>query len=111
MSDAGTNGEGRRGGEVARGVAKRTLVSGARLRRHVSASDVEDGMVLLDERRGRCFKLNRSGALILRALLDGLSPADAARSLAQRYEVSEERAMADVAVLTAELTGKGLVVV
>ncbi|EKX66997.1 lasso peptide biosynthesis PqqD family chaperone [Streptomyces ipomoeae] len=82
-----------------------------RLQRYVSVSDVEDGMVLLDERKGRCFKLNSSGALILRALLDGLSAADVARTLVERYEVSQERAAADVAALTVELSGKGLVVV
>ncbi len=80
------------------------------LRRHVSVSDVQDGMVLLDERKGRYFKLNASGALILRALLDGSSPADAARVLVERYEVSEERAAADVEALAAELAGNGLVV-
>lgn len=83
---------------------------GPKLRRNVSASDVEDGMVLLDERKGRYFKLNPSGALILHALLAGSSPADAARTLVEAYEVSEERAAADVHALTAELTGMGLVV-
>ncbi|WP_246204038.1 lasso peptide biosynthesis PqqD family chaperone [Streptomyces tailanensis] len=81
-----------------------------KLRRHVSASDVEDGMVLLDERKGRYFKLNPSGALILRALLDGSSPDEVARVLVERYEVSEERAAADVDALTAQLADIGLVV-
>ncbi|SDO07111.1 Coenzyme PQQ synthesis protein D (PqqD) [Streptomyces sp. cf386] len=82
-----------------------------RLRRHVSVSDVEDGMVLLDERKGRYFKLNPSGALILRALLAGSTPADVTRNLVEAYEVSEERAAADVDALTAELACMGLVVV
>ena len=105
-STGGGRGSGAGGGRDTGGGGAR-----ARLRRYVSISDVEDGMVILDERKGRYFKLNRSGALILRALLDGLSPADAARALAERYEVSEERAMADVAALTAELSGRKLVVV
>lgn len=89
---------------------KRNRNAGTRLRRHVSVSDVVDGMVLLDERKGRYFKVNASGALILRTLLDGASPADAVRALVERYEVSEERAAADVDALTAELAGNGLVV-
>lgn len=94
-----THTAGKRGGDTS-----------TRLRRHVSTSDVADGMVLLDARKGRRFKLNASGALILRALLDGSSPADVARTLVERYEISEERAAADVDALTADLAGNGLVV-
>lgn len=92
-------------------VGQRGGGAGTALRRHVSVSDVEDGMVLLDERKGRYFKLNSSGAMILRALLDGSSPADVTRSLVERYEVSEERAAADVDALIAALADRGLVVV
>ncbi|MFF9572040.1 lasso peptide biosynthesis PqqD family chaperone [Streptomyces sp. NPDC014685] len=81
------------------------------LGKHVSASDVEAGMVLLDERKGRYFKVNPSGALILHALLDGSEPADVIKMIVERYEVSQERAAADVDALTAELSGNGLVTV
>lgn len=104
-----TTGGRRHLGRRAGGTAPR-LTPRLTLRRYVSVSDVEDGMVLLDERKGRYFKLNASGALILRVLLDGDSPADAVRVLMARYQVLEERAAADVAALTAELADNGLVV-
>jgi hypothetical protein len=39
-------------------------------------------MVLLDERAGRYWQLNRTGALVVQALLDGDTPEHAARLLA-----------------------------
>ncbi len=40
----------------------------------VSVADTENGTVLLDERSGRYWMLNRTGAVVLRCLLDGESP-------------------------------------
>jgi hypothetical protein len=51
-----------------------------RLRADVSAIDADDGLVLLDERSGKYYQLNSSGAIVLRALLDDGS-ADALRAL------------------------------
>jgi hypothetical protein len=41
-----------------------------RLRADMSATDTDDGPVLLDERVGRYWQLNRTGAFVLRLLLD-----------------------------------------
>lgn len=38
---------------------------------HVTACATEDGMVLLDERIGRYWQLNITGAAVVAALLDG----------------------------------------
>ncbi len=44
------------------------------LKPDVTATDTEDGLVLLDQRSGRYWQLNRSGATTLRLLLDGHTP-------------------------------------
>ncbi|GAA5708185.1 MULTISPECIES: lasso peptide biosynthesis PqqD family chaperone [Streptomyces] len=51
----------------------------------VSVTDTEHGTVLLDERTGRYWLLNGTGALALRALLDGTSPQGVVASLCQRF--------------------------
>ncbi|WP_232667161.1 lasso peptide biosynthesis PqqD family chaperone [Pseudonocardia sp. TRM90224] len=78
-----------------------------RLRTDVVAVDTEDARVLLDERTGRYFQLNRSGALILDAVLAG---EDAAQRLTETYAVGPEEAAADVDDLLRRLTEAGLVV-
>jgi Coenzyme PQQ synthesis protein D (PqqD) len=78
-----------------------------RLRTEVVAVDTEDSRVLLDERTGRYFQLNRSGALILDAVL---ADEDAAQRLTEVYAIDPERAAADVADLLERLRAAGLVV-
>jgi hypothetical protein len=80
-----------------------------RLRADVSTADTDEGMVLLDERAGRYWQLNRTGALVLRLLLDGATPLQATQTLAGRYPVSPEQAAADIAVLLEGLRTAGLV--
>ncbi|HWR48761.1 MAG TPA: lasso peptide biosynthesis PqqD family chaperone [Pseudonocardiaceae bacterium] len=79
------------------------------LRPDVTTADTDDGMVLLDERAGRYWQLNSTGALVLRLLLDGTAPHHVAQSLADRHAVSTEQATADVATLLASLHTAGLV--
>lgn len=78
-----------------------------RLRGEVVAVDTADGRVLLDERAGTYFQLNRSGAVVLDAVLTG---ADPARRLTEIYAVGAEQAVADVAHLLERLRAAGLVV-
>ncbi|MER5253048.1 MULTISPECIES: lasso peptide biosynthesis PqqD family chaperone [unclassified Streptomyces] len=81
------------------------------LRPDVCATDTADGMVLLDEVTGRYFQLNRTAALVLRGLLDGAEPPDAARALCAAYpRLTAERADADAASITRALIGARLVV-
>ncbi len=79
------------------------------LRDDVSTADTDDGMVLLDERAGRYWQLNLTGALVLALLLDGAAPQQVARTLADRHEVSIEQAAADVAALVERLRTAALV--
>jgi Coenzyme PQQ synthesis protein D (PqqD) len=52
-----------------------------RLRADVSTVETDDGLVLLDERSGKYYRLNSSGAVVLRALVESGSTEDAVREL------------------------------
>jgi hypothetical protein len=81
------------------------------LRPDVSATDTQDGMVLLDEATGRYWQLNSTAALVLHALLDGATPQEAAYRLAERYpQLAAERAARDVRALLTALSEPRLVV-
>jgi hypothetical protein len=65
-------------------------------------------MVLLDERTGRYWQLNSTGAEILRAVLDGTARGEVAARLAATRDVTAERAAADIAELLDRLAAAGL---
>jgi hypothetical protein len=75
----------------------------------VSAADTDDGAVLLDERAGRYWQLNPTGALVLRLLLDGAAPHQVAQTLADRHRVSTQQTAADVTAFLERLRSAGLV--
>ncbi|MFF4666825.1 lasso peptide biosynthesis PqqD family chaperone [Streptomyces sp. NPDC001282] len=81
-----------------------------RLRTDVACCPTSEGMVLLDERNGRYWQLNATGATVLQALLDGASPQQITDRLAATRPVLRERAAADVTALLDRLTRCGLVV-
>ncbi|WP_052423188.1 lasso peptide biosynthesis PqqD family chaperone [Nonomuraea candida] len=81
---------------------------GFRLRRGVICTPVEDGAVLLDERTGRYRQLNPTAYLVVRALLDGATPAEAARRLVTAHPGAAPTATADVAALLERLHAAGL---
>jgi len=70
-----------------------------RLRPYVSVTDTAAGIVLLDERSGRYWQLNRSGSAVLRTLLAGGTPSFAAQHLSSSYGITTERAAADITAL------------
>lgn len=80
------------------------------LARDVTATDTEDGMVLLNERDGKYWQLNRTGAATLRLLLDGHAPEEAAARLAPGRPELSERVRTDVGALLGSLRAAGLVV-
>lgn len=75
----------------------------------VSLMDTGDGVVLLDERAGRYWQLNRTGAVVLELLLDGAAAHQIARILAGRHPVSTEQAATDITALLEHLHAAGLV--
>ncbi|MDT0344233.1 lasso peptide biosynthesis PqqD family chaperone [Streptomyces litchfieldiae] len=79
-----------------------------RLRRDVTACDTDGGMVLLDERTGRYWQLNSTGAQVLRALLDGATPEEVTGRLAETRAVAPDRVAADIGTLLGQLADAGL---
>jgi hypothetical protein len=79
------------------------------LRAEVSTVAVEDGMVLLDERTGRYYQVNGSGALVLSTLIEGGGRQEAADALVARYAVEPDRALSDAGTIIDRLRATGLV--
>jgi hypothetical protein len=77
----------------------------------VTAVDTGDGLVLLDQKKGRYWQLNGAGAAALRMLVDGESPQAVAASLARDFPGASQRALADVDGLVGALIRARLVVV
>jgi hypothetical protein len=69
------------------------------LRPGVSTADTEYGTTLLDEDSGEYFTLNPTGTLVLRTLLGGGTPEQAAAALTREYAVDAGTAAQDVADL------------
>jgi hypothetical protein len=51
---------------------------------------------LFDTKTGQTFNLNRTGAFILRGLMDGTTPQELCASLVERFEVEQDVAARDV---------------
>lgn len=80
-----------------------------RLGADISITDTGEGMVLLDKRKGLYWQLNSSGAVVLRALVDGGSAEAAVRALTERFPSAAGRVAADVTTLIKNLRTAGLV--
>ncbi|MGH3888434.1 MAG: PqqD family peptide modification chaperone [Pseudonocardiaceae bacterium] len=70
---------------------------------------MDDGLTLLDERRGMIYHLNHTGAAALSALL-GSGVEAAVTALCARYAVTAETARRDITRLLDELLAHRLVV-
>lgn len=79
------------------------------LGKDVALTETEDGAVLLDQRSGKYWQVNGSGAVALRTLLAGGTPQRAAEAVTARYPVDAERALADVEKLVESLRAARLV--
>ena len=80
-----------------------------RLRDGVFLAEMEHGIALLDEDSGQYWNLNPTGALVLRKLLDGGTPEQAAEELAREYDVDLGSAGRDVQDLLGELRSGKLI--
>lgn len=80
-----------------------------KLRDGVSTADTDYGIALLDEDSGEYWNLNPTGALVLRTLLEGGTPADAVHALAGHYDTDADTAGRDVQDLLGGLHSAGLV--
>ncbi|HSY15504.1 MAG TPA: lasso peptide biosynthesis PqqD family chaperone [Jatrophihabitantaceae bacterium] len=79
-----------------------------RIARDIRLVEAGEDMVLLDERSGRFWQLNASGAGALRGLLDGQDECQVARALAAEYSIDQARAQTDVDRLIGQLKAAGL---
>jgi hypothetical protein len=79
------------------------------LRPGVSTADTEYGTTLLDEHSGEYFTLNPTATLVLKTLLAGGTPEQAARALTDEYAVDTQTADRDVADLIGGLRSAHLV--
>lgn len=80
-----------------------------RMSRDVRASTTDAGLTLLDIKGGLVLASNVVGAHVWQSLAEGCTPIEAARRVAERFEVSFERAHADVQTFVASLIARGLV--
>ncbi|MFE6742288.1 lasso peptide biosynthesis PqqD family chaperone [Streptomyces tubercidicus] len=80
-----------------------------RLHPDVVATDTDDGTVLLNERTGRYWQLNSTGAQVLRQLLDGHEATRIAADVADRHRIDHHRAELDVTAVIAQLHAAQLV--
>ncbi|WP_461296651.1 lasso peptide biosynthesis PqqD family chaperone [Streptomyces harbinensis] len=77
---------------------------------HVYATATDHGLVLLDERSGRYWQLNGTGAAVVRLLEEGKTPGEAAAALQRRYPDRADRVSSDVDQLLSALRRAGLVI-
>ncbi|WP_030410094.1 lasso peptide biosynthesis PqqD family chaperone [Streptomyces sp. NRRL S-1448] len=75
----------------------------------VVSTDTDDGTVLLNQRTGRYWQLNTTGAYVLRQLLAGRTPHDIAADLAARHHLDTARAEQDVTAVLTQLRSADLV--
>ena len=79
------------------------------LRPGVSSADTDYGTTLLDEDSGEYFTLNPTATLVLKTLLGGGTPEQAAQALTEQYAVDSQTAGQDVAELIGGLREARLV--
>lgn len=77
---------------------------------HVSVTETGNGMVLLDERAGRYWQLNATGAAVVRLLAGGGTVEGAIATLCAAHPLASERAAADVEALLRSLRAAQVVV-
>jgi hypothetical protein len=80
------------------------------LRRDVTVTRTDGGMVLLDQKASRYWQLNDTGADILRLLLDGGTRQGAAEWLADRFHLPPHEADRDVGALVDSLRAAKLII-
>ncbi|MEU5213368.1 lasso peptide biosynthesis PqqD family chaperone [Streptomyces sp. NPDC020742] len=81
-----------------------------RLHPDVVSTDTDDGTVLLNERTGRYWQLNGTGAEVLRRILDGAAPDLIAAEIAARHRIDASRAERDIAAVLDQLKTANLVI-
>jgi hypothetical protein len=76
---------------------------------HVTLTETEYGVILLDQKQGRYWRLNPTAALVVNTLRDGGDRQDAARRVAEIFDVDRRRAEDDIADLVAGMRAAGVI--
>jgi hypothetical protein len=76
----------------------------------VVARTVGDDVILLDLEAGTYYSLNAVGATVWQGIADGETSETIAARIAGDYDITAERALADIGALIGDLAEKGLVV-
>ncbi|MCB5907696.1 lasso peptide biosynthesis PqqD family chaperone [Streptomyces pinistramenti] len=79
-----------------------------RLTAHTVATDTDDGAVLLSQRTGHYWQLNRTGAYALQRLLAGCTTDQLAEEFAARFDIAPTQAREDLTAMTEQLQASGL---
>ena len=81
-----------------------------RIADHVSLTEVDNEMVLLDLNSGKYFGLNPVGSQILRFLDNNLSADEVSISIARHYHIELAVARKDVDALLEHMLDQGLII-
>ncbi|MEU2059597.1 lasso peptide biosynthesis PqqD family chaperone [Streptomyces sp. NPDC013455] len=76
----------------------------------VSTAKTEYGTVLLDQRSGEYWELNPTATLVVDTLMAGGDEEAAAAAITEAFDVTADRARADVDALVEQLRAGGLAV-
>jgi coenzyme PQQ synthesis protein D (PqqD) len=79
-----------------------------RLTRNLRTITSPDGAVILDLRRGKMFRLNATGAMVIEHLIRGDAEPCIAAEISRRLRVDLAVASADVRAFLASLESRGL---
>ncbi|GAB3499176.1 coenzyme PQQ synthesis protein D (PqqD) [Amycolatopsis cihanbeyliensis] len=75
---------------------------------HVTMTETDYGVVLLDLRSGQYFQLNPTAATVVRILRDGGDVAGAVDAVVGAFDVDRQRAEQDVTALLSDLRDSGV---
>lgn len=75
---------------------------------HVSLTETDYGVVLLDQKQGRYWRLNPTATLVLNTLRDGGDQQAAVTRVVETFDVDPRRAEADIVDLLAGMRAAGV---
>lgn len=76
---------------------------------HIAVTETDYGVVLLDQRHGRYWKLNPTAGLVVDILRAGGTEQDAVARVVGTFDVDRERASADVTALLSAMRAAGVI--
>ena len=86
------------------------MLNQLKLAEHISLTELDDEVVLLDLNSGAYYGLNHIGAQIMSALEKGLSNETTVAKIASRYQVSHQQIQEDMDSLLSDMLNNKLLV-